>query len=205
MNSLSDKIQRHVRAKNTQGWAFSAKDFLDLGNRAAVDQALSRLTKAGTIRRVARGIYDMPRKNALLTVPAPASLDAVVSAIARRDNVVVVPDGSVDANQLGLTTAVAARPLYWTNGNPRTVRLGRRMVQMKRMPGWLNYWVDRPASSVVKAMQWLGPRLTDDSVALQLRGKVPPIVARDLKQGISRLPTRMQATARKVSSLSAGD
>jgi hypothetical protein len=36
---------------------FSSADFLSAGTRAAVDQALFRLMKAGTIVRVARGLY----------------------------------------------------------------------------------------------------------------------------------------------------
>ncbi len=40
-------------------------DFLDLGLRDAVDQALSRMTATGDIRRVTRGLYDLPRLNTL--------------------------------------------------------------------------------------------------------------------------------------------
>ena len=36
---------------------FSSTDFLSAGTRAAVDQALFRLMQAGTIVRVARGLY----------------------------------------------------------------------------------------------------------------------------------------------------
>ena len=35
-------------------------DFLDLGSRQAVDLALHRLVHKGTIRRLARGLYDYP-------------------------------------------------------------------------------------------------------------------------------------------------
>jgi predicted transcriptional regulator of viral defense system len=34
---------------------------LDLGSRQAVDLALHRLAKKGTLRRLARGLYDYPR------------------------------------------------------------------------------------------------------------------------------------------------
>jgi len=42
-----------------------ADDFLDLGSRDAIDQALSRMTSAGDIRRITRGLYDLPRPNTL--------------------------------------------------------------------------------------------------------------------------------------------
>ena len=40
-------------------------DFLDLGNRAAVDKVLQRLVAAGQLRRIDRGLYDVPRLNSL--------------------------------------------------------------------------------------------------------------------------------------------
>jgi hypothetical protein len=198
MNSPIHKIQRRINRKQANSWVFSAKDFLDLGGRAAVDQALSRLAKAGAIRRVARGLYDRPRQSALLQTTAPASLDAVVAAIARRDSALIVNDGALDANRLGLTTAVSARPIYWTNGASRTVKLESRIVQMKRMPTWLNYWVDRPASSVVNALRWLGHRQNADDIVLQLEGKLAPAVAKDLQQGMAHLPTWMHSAVRKI-------
>jgi hypothetical protein len=46
-----------------------------------VDQALSRLTKAGKIRRIGRGVYDIPKDHPMLgpLLPDP---DAVARAIA---------------------------------------------------------------------------------------------------------------------------
>lgn len=41
-----------------RGWAFSKRDFPQLGSRAAIDLSLHRLLKKGVIRRVIRGIYD---------------------------------------------------------------------------------------------------------------------------------------------------
>ena len=60
MNSVSKQIVKRIRGKG-MGFVFTPKDFLDLGSRAAVDQALSRLTRRGTIRRLGRGLYDYPR------------------------------------------------------------------------------------------------------------------------------------------------
>ncbi len=43
------------------GCVVTPGDFLDLGSRQAVDLALHRLAKKGTLRRLARGLYDYPR------------------------------------------------------------------------------------------------------------------------------------------------
>jgi hypothetical protein len=53
----TSELIRQAIADRPQGAVFSSADFLSAGTRAAVDQALFRLMKAGTIVRVARGLY----------------------------------------------------------------------------------------------------------------------------------------------------
>ena len=45
MVSVTDKILERIRSKG-EGWAFTAKDFLDIANRASVDKGLSTAYKA---------------------------------------------------------------------------------------------------------------------------------------------------------------
>jgi len=71
MTVLSYNIMKRTRGHGRGLWVLSAKDFLDLGNRAAVDQSLSRLYRDGTLRRVGRGLYDWPRISRVLGRPAP--------------------------------------------------------------------------------------------------------------------------------------
>ena len=52
MNTLPETILRRARSFR-EGGVLSPKEFLHLGSRAAVDQAFSRLTKAGKLLRVA--------------------------------------------------------------------------------------------------------------------------------------------------------
>ena len=40
-----------------QGAVFSSVNFLSMGTRAAVDQALYRMMRSGVLARVARGLY----------------------------------------------------------------------------------------------------------------------------------------------------
>ena len=56
MTTIADKIMKRIRAKGRGKWVCTVRDFLELGGRAAVDQALSRLAKAGNLRRVGRGL-----------------------------------------------------------------------------------------------------------------------------------------------------
>ena len=72
MTGIADKIMRRVSVHHSGRWVCTPKDFMDLGSRDAVDQALSHLTKAGRLRRVSHGLYDMPRISNVLNRSAPA-------------------------------------------------------------------------------------------------------------------------------------
>ena len=102
MTSMADKIMKRVSSLSSGRWVCTPKDFLDLGSRGAVDQALPRLVKAARLRRVGHALYDVPRISNVLKRPAPVDLDAAIVALARRDGVRIMPDGFVSANELGL-------------------------------------------------------------------------------------------------------
>jgi len=189
MAGIADKIMRRVRAHGRGNWVCTPRDFLDLGSRAAVDQALARLVKAGQLRRVGRGLYDLPRFSTTLNRPAPANLDAAIAAVARRDNIRVMPDGIVAANRLGLTNAVPAKADYVTDGATRTVKIDGWTVRLRRVSPNIMTWAGRPAAPVVQALLWLGPRAAGDpQTVMTLQRRLPSDVKRDLAKGTNTLP-----------------
>lgn len=178
-----------IRAKGRGQWVCSPKDFLDLGSRAAVDQALSRLARHSELRRVGHGLYDLPRMSTVLKRPAPVDIDAAVSAIARRDGIRILPDGLAAANQLGLTTAVPAKASYVTDGATRTLRVDGRSIRLRHAGPKVMAWAGRPAAPVAQALRWLGPRAgSDPEVSALLRRKLPDRVKQDLIRHGALLP-----------------
>ena len=130
--TLSRQLAQRIAswAKKEPARVFTPTDFLDLGTPHAVGMALSRMVRAGTLRRVARGLYDVPRSHPLLGELSP-STDALVQAVARRDGVVVQPLDVEATNLLGLSEQVVAKPVYETNGPSRTLRVGGQEIEFK--------------------------------------------------------------------------
>jgi hypothetical protein len=60
---------------------FSSVNFLSAGTRAAIDQALFRLMKAGTIMRVARGLYAVAGQQVDAKTVATSGLSRTVKAV----------------------------------------------------------------------------------------------------------------------------
>jgi Family of unknown function (DUF6088) len=152
VKSIADRIMSQVRVRGRGKWVFTPKDFLDLGSRAAIDRALSRLVLAGKLRRIGRGLYDFPRQSKILQGAVPASLDATVQAISRRDQIRVMPNGIVFANDLGLTNAVPAKPSYISSGRTKIVLVGNRKVYLQHVSQKVIAWADRPGGQFVAAV-----------------------------------------------------
>ena len=201
MTPMADKIMKRVSAHDSGSWVCTPKDFLDLGSREAVDQALSRLFKAGELRRVGHGLYDMPRFSNVLNRPAPVDLDAAIVALARRDGVRIMTDGLVAANQLGLTNAVPAKVSFVTDGHSRTVKIDGRTIQFRHAGPSVMQWAGRPAAPVVQALRWLGPAAAADTRVLStLSRHLPDDVKRDLLQNSRDLPGWALPLARNITS-----
>ena len=200
MAGIADKIMKRV-SKNKKGWVCTPKDFVDMGSRTAVDQALSRLVKAGRLRRVGRGLYDVPRTSNLLKRVAPVDLYSGISAVVRRDDARILPDSLDSANLLGLTNAVAAKAIYETDGSSRTVIIDGFTVRFRHAPPSVMRWAGKPGVRVVQALRWLGPYASaDPDVVPILRRTLPDYVKLDLSKNIRYLPAWMRSIVNKVTS-----
>ena len=199
MMRIADKIMNRTSAQGNGRWVCTPTDFLDLGSREAVDQALSRLVKAGRLRRAGHGLYDRPRISDVLKRTAPVDLDAAIAALARRDGVRIMPDGSVAANRLGLTNAVPAKPRYVTDGSTRTMKIDGRTVQFRHAGPNVMRWAGRSAAPVVQALRWLGPGIAADArVVSTLKRRLPDDVKRDLMHNRRDLPNWALPLARGI-------
>ena len=201
MTGMADKIMKRVSAHDSGRWVCTPKDFLDLGSREAVDQALSRLIKAGQLRRVGHGLYDMPRISNVLKRTAPVDLDAVIAALARRDGVRIMPDGLVAANQLGLTNAVPVKASYVTDGHSRTLKIDGRTVRFRHAGPSVMQWAGKPAAPVVQALRWLGPAASSDAQVVSILSRhLPDDVKLNLLLNSRNLPGWALTLVRNITS-----
>jgi Family of unknown function (DUF6088) len=169
MPDVKDKIIARIRARG-RGRVYVAKDFLDIGGRAAVDQVLSRMAKEGTLRRLGRGLYDYPKRNARLGVDVMPETDRVAEAIARKRGCQVQRSGAVAANGLGLTTQVPGKDVYMTDSTSAKVPVGKRTLTLKHAAPKGVATRDKVVGSVLQALYFLGKNGISDDVITRLRG-----------------------------------
>lgn len=179
-----------------EGGLLSAKEFLHLASRAAVDQALSRLTREGKLMRVGRGAYTTPVVSRFGA--RPPSTEAVVKAIESASGEIIVASGATEANALALTTQVPTREVFLTSGHSRKLQLGNRTVELKHGNRWQLVLGARPAGMVIRALSWLGPEQASSALQM-LHTKLPPAEWAAMRSVRSVLPSWM---AREISKAS---
>jgi hypothetical protein len=155
MQTMRDHIVTRIERLGA-GKAFSAKDFLDIASRTTIDVTLASLTLSGKIRRIRRGLYDMPKVNPALGGKLSPDIDEAARAIARRQQSKIVPDGAWAANLLGLSTQVPAKITYLTDGPNKEVLIGRRSIHFKHARPKAIAKLDGKFALVVQALRYLG-------------------------------------------------
>ena len=153
MKTLPEAILDHSR-QLPEGGMLMPKEFLHLGSRAAVDQAFSRLAKAGLLMRAARGLYVAPVTRRV-GARAPA-VEKTVQSLAQKTQDVITDSGARAANGLGLTTRVPVRSVFLTSGRGRTLTLGKVKVEIRRAPKWMLLLGATRPGAVIRALAWLG-------------------------------------------------
>ena len=178
MASTTYSILKRIRVHG-RGWVFAPKDFLDLGARGTVDQALFRLTREKTIRRLASGLYDYPRIHKGLGILSP-NPDDVAAALAAKSGSRVQISGQRAANLLGLSSQVPAQSVYVTDGPSKKVKIGSQVITLKsarpsKFPG-----TGSRAGLAIQAIRAMGPKADKNLIASQLSSAMSSRDGKDL-------------------------
>lgn len=173
MQTMRDRIVARIERLGA-GKAFSAKDFLDIASRGTIDMALSSLTRDGKIRRIRRGLYDMPRINPALGGKLSPDIDEAARAIARRQRWKIVPEGAWAANLLGLSTQVPSKIIYLSDGPNYEMPIGRRTIYFKHARPKALAGLEGKLALVVQALRHLGRDKVGKQEIAILRAKLSP-------------------------------
>lgn len=187
MRSKTQTTDSKVRSMiygNGRGWVFTPNSFRGLGSRDAIDSAISRLWKEGTVRKLARGLYDYPVQDPVLGTVAP-SADQIARAMVVRDVIRLQPSGSYAANILGLSEQVPSRVVFLTDGPARKVTLGKREIILQHTTPRNMATAGRKSGTIIQALRYLGKDQVDDRVMSILRRQISdeerPKIHKDLR------------------------
>ena len=171
-NPIEQAMSERIKARG-DGWVFSSVDFVDLGNRNAVDKALSRMTANGSVRRLARGLYDVPKRHPLVGLTAP-SIDQVAKAVAGKSGTRLQPTGAYAANLLGLSDQVPAKVVFLTDGRSKRIQLGKLTIALKQTSPRIMATSGTISGSIIQALRYLGKDLVTEETVKRLDRRLSP-------------------------------
>ena len=143
---------------------------MGIAKRNAVEQAFVRLLKDGAIRRVGRGLYDVPRYSDLLKRVLSPSSDQIARAVARKHGWRIQPTGAGAANMLNLSTQVPMKIVYLSDGPSKSRDFGGGTIRFKNTAP-KNMAASELSGLVINAFNYLGKRDVTPEVIAKLRDR----------------------------------
>ena len=194
MERLTNTVLQHAQ-RQPEGEPVLAKGLLRLGNRAAVDQALSRLVRRGALLRAGRGVYVLPVESRFGR-RAP-SVENTVQRVAAALGERIANSGAMAANALGLTTQVPVKRVFLTSGSNRVLTLGRERVELRHAPAWQLVLPVPRAGDAVRALAWLG-RDKAGAAAADVRRRLSEYERRELGSVSAQMPGWLAGAAKAL-------
>ena len=130
--------------------------------------ALTRLSRKGITRQLARGLYDYPIDHPSFG-RIPPSADAVAKALAKRDASRLQPTGAYAANILGLSEQVPTRIVFLTDGPSRRVKFGQQEIVLKGTTPRNMATAGRKSGTIIQALRHIGQRNVNDKTLAIIR------------------------------------
>ena len=167
LTMTQEEILDFIRSKGA-GFAFCASDIPKYGSRTMIDKTLCIMTKSGKIRRVMRGVYDLPRWSDILKKPAAPDIESVAKALARKFGWQLYPCDEGAMNGLGLSTQIPARLIYLSTGPSKVYQVGRLTIEFKHRCSRENEVDGKNARMVVRALKGLGKAYATPEIVMNI-------------------------------------
>lgn len=189
MVESQNKITKRIE-EMAKGTIFFPSDFVDISSTDAIRQTLSRLVKRGEIRRIAQGIYCIPRENKMLGLEIMPTTDEIAKRVAERDRVKIVPTGDIALNQTGLSTQLPVNTVYLTNGARKQIALsnGNKIIFRESNELRIFEFASRLMMLIVSAMRTIGESLITESQIEKLKELLCNVTEQDYSHDIVLAP-----------------
>lgn len=180
MKNIKQKILSKIY-RNGRGWAFSAKDFLDIAKRSSADTILFRLYKENKIKKVITGIYSYPMISKFSKTEV-YDFYKISKAIARKFCWRIIPDGNTALNYLGLSNQVVSKAIYLSDGPTREYNIENFNLNFKHISAKEFNLKDINSSIVFQALKTLGESNINEELLKKLADKYTLIQWQKIKK-----------------------
>ena len=185
--TTANAVRQAIKAL-PDGKAFPAKDLLQLGTRAAVDQVLYRMAKNNEILRVARGIYMRPKWNTYVTAPVMPEPYEIAELVAKTRGAKIGPTGAEAAHRLGLSAQMPTQPVYVTTGRTGEIKVGTCTIRLRHVALRQMQYAGTAVGTAIAAIRYLGKKHVTPKVIATLEQTLPKKDFQTLRAATTALP-----------------
>ena len=167
-NGYTRQIVERIQAAD-DGAVFVNSDFVDIVSAETVRRTLNRLTQAGKLRRVLKGVYEKPEYSELLKEYVAINPDSVAKALARSYHWTIAPCGNTALNLLGISTQVTAGWSYISDWPYKTYAWNSTELEFRHRTQKDITGLSYITVLVVQALKTLGKKNVTPEVIRRLR------------------------------------
>lgn len=153
-------------------------------------QVLSRLVKAGEIMRATRGLYVRPKEVPYLGKVLPGS-EEVIKAISKQTGETITHHGAEAVRMLELSTQVPMRPVYYTSGTSRKIKVGKQIITLKHISPRKQVKPGTVTCTVIAALWYFGKYNMTEIVVKKIKEKLSEKQFSDVLKHTNKMPVWM--------------
>lgn len=186
--SIANKAIARVN-RMRRGEPFSIGGFYSLGTHTAVQKAMSRMVKQGSIERVSKGFYVRPKSLASIpSITLTTNTEQIAKVWAKENGYALASQGLEAAYRLGFQTQAPMKTILWSNGPSREFAVGNEVVKVRHTTIQKLRWIGRPEGELLRGISVTPPEsielktLTLAFKRLSLSGTEAKVVIHKLKK-----------------------
>ena len=167
-------------------------------NKNSIEKELSKLNADGVIRRFRKGVYYKPKQSSLFgeILPSPAS---IAQAIAKLNDALIVPDGSMALNMLGLSDQVPMKYIYLNDKLHKSEFVGKIEIVFKRINAKKLIASNKKAGLALIAIDYLGKdAFSNKTLVYDFAKKLSTDDVKDLDKASKGYPIWIQEKVREI-------
>jgi hypothetical protein len=140
--------------------------------------------KRKAIRRLARGLYDLPIIHPMLGEIIPTT-EQVIEAIKISEAISVQPTGAYAANLLGLSTQIPMKIELLTNGPKKVIKFSKQVILLKPTTPKNMVGAGTKSGLILHALKYIGEKnITDEmihKIKVQLNEKDMKLIKKNMQ------------------------
>ena len=186
MQSIHSQLEDKILSLKKGAIVF-VSDFAEFGTAENVKKVLLRLEKKQLLVRLAHGIYLYPKIDKELGILYP-STESIAEAIAKRDKIRIIPTSIYALQQLGISTQIPMNVIYLTDGAPRKIKVGKRIITFKKTAPKNLAIKNKVLSNIVQGLKELGKENITDEIRQKINQALQKVPVEILKEEILNAP-----------------